>query len=560
MRRLTSALLSHSAIAAYVFGATIAWAQPGPPVPRPGDVPLPTPTPGATDFLLPRLDLSRSKAAPRLDESISVFVAGYRFVGNTVVTDHELLDIAAEFTGRTVSATELEALRQRLSAAYVSRGFVNSGAVYPDQDLADGIVEVRLVEGRLTDVRIGDVGRLPERYVGGFLEFDDLPLNVTSVERRLQVLRRDPRIAGVQAELRPGLAAGAGVLALSVDEAPRWRFRADVANSRSPSVGEHRLGLSAETYNLSGWGDSLALELGVTEGLEDFRARYAVPLGRPWLEAFAGFSGSETDIVEAPFDDLDITGRTTSWQLGIAGTVLDFPVGEFSYGFWVDRRDSRNWLLDEPFSFSEGARDGESRVTAFRAQQEWRWADQRQAVRIRSLFSAGFDAFGATVNDGVEDGKFFAWLGQGVWARRLWRDQLEAIVKVNAQFANDSLLPLEQFALGGDYSVRGYRQNQIVRDRGVNGSVELRRSILKNLEGRALVQLAVFFDYGRGWNRSRGAADAETLSSLGLGVLFNIQDRYAGHLYWADDLESLEDPEDRGWQDRGWHFRFRYEL
>ena len=55
---------------------------------------------------------------------------------------------------------------------------------------------------------------------------------------------------------------------------------------------------------------------------------------------------------------------------------------------------------------------------------------------------------------------FFSWLGQAQLARRLETLSAQVIGRVDLQLANDRLFPLEQFAVGGRYSVRGYRENQ----------------------------------------------------------------------------------------------------
>lgn len=48
------------------------------------------------------------------------------------------------------------------------------------------------------------------------------------------------------------------------------------------------------------------------------------------------------------------------------------------------------------------------------------------------------------------------------------------VARAAAQLTPDSLLPLEQFSVGGIATVRGYGQNQLVTDNGVLGSLEVR--------------------------------------------------------------------------------------
>jgi hemolysin activation/secretion protein len=66
------------------------------------------------------------------------------------------------------------------------------------------------------------------------------------------------------------------------------------------------------------------------------------------------------------------------------------------------------------------------------------------------------------------------------------------IARVGAQLTPDSLLPLEQFSIGGIDTVRGYRQNQRVGDNGLVGSLEVALPIVRDRKGIGVIQLAPF--------------------------------------------------------------------
>lgn len=103
-------------------------------------------------------------------------------------------------------------------------------------------------------------------------------------------------------------------------------------------------------------------------------------------------------------------------------------------------------------------------------------------LAARSTLSFGLDALGATTHGGdAPDGRFFAWLAQLQWGHRLperYRGS-ELIARLDAQLTGDRLLSLEKFGMGGLRTVRGYQENQLVRDNGIAGSVELRVPVLQ---------------------------------------------------------------------------------
>ncbi len=86
------------------------------------------------------------------------------------------------------------------------------------------------------------------------------------------------------------------------------------------------------------------------------------------------------------------------------------------------------------------------------------------------------------------------------------------------QLTADPLLPLKQIALGGRFSVRGYRENQLVRDHGVQALLETRIPFSCDAPWAEVVQLIPFADVGVGWNQRRSTPDPKTLVSVGLGM------------------------------------------
>jgi hemolysin activation/secretion protein len=71
------------------------------------------------------------------------------------------------------------------------------------------------------------------------------------------------------------------------------------------------------------------------------------------------------------------------------------------------------------------------------------------------------------------------------------------VARIDTQLTPDSLLSLERFSMGGVDTVRGYRQNQLVADNGILGSVEVRVPLTSDPR---VLQLAPFFEIGTAWN------------------------------------------------------------
>ena len=175
--------------------------------------------------------------------------------------------------------------------------------------------------------------------------------------------------------------------------------------------------------------------------------------------------------------------------------------------------------------------------------------------------SLGLDAVGATVHDdGRPDGKFTSVLGQVQHVQRFpWRNA-RLILRGEFQLTDDRLLTMEQFSIGGHASVRGYRENQLVRDYGAFVSAETRISVWNNSSGASFADLALFADAGRGRNNSSDASTIpEDLASIGAGILGRLYAHWVYRLYWAHPLKQFDTDLDADLQDEGLHFSLGYQ-
>lgn len=441
--------------------------------------------------------------------------------------------LTAEFDGETISITariaalegqeitleDLFALRSFITNAYINAGYTTSGAFLPEQTFADGsTVQIQIVEGDLEQIEIDGLTQLQEQYVRDRIQLRvNRPIRQQNIEESLQLLQLDPLINTVNAQLLAGSGPGQSILALDISEAPPLTLGVSVNNYRSPSSGSEQINPFVSYTNLIGIGDRLDFSYGLTEGLNSYDFAYTVPITpQDGTITFRAFTGNSR-IVEDTFDLLDIRSDSRTFSLGVRQPLIKTPNTEFALGLAFDLRRSQTFIFgDEPFSFSAGADEGESKVSVIRFSQDWVDRTPDRVLAARSQFSLGIDAFDATINNSGPDGSFLSWLGQFQWVQRLPNNKL-LVTRTTAQLTPDSLLSLEQFSLGGIGSVRGYPNNQLVTDNGILASVELRLP-LSARPGE--LELTPFLEGGLGWNTQTG--DLEELASVGVGLRWQI--------------------------------------
>ena len=513
---------------------------------------------------LPPLAVLQPRVGAGLFPPLEFPVRAFDFSGNRVFSKEELARVTAPYAGRTITAEELEQARLAVTAHYVQAGYVNSGAVLEDQDLAGGVVVFKIVEGTLDAVELRGNRWLRTSFIQHRLaRWTHPPLQVARLQEALLLLNEYPMIVKVNADLQPAGEPGKSRLVVNVKE--RFPFHAglEFSNDRPASVGAEHLDFIGSDQSLTGNGDALDFRLGLlnrskggaVSGLENFSVGYLLPL-TPWDTTLRlAYRQNDYTVIEEPFAAIGIDGRSSSFDIALRQPLYRTPQTELALSLTGSRRRSETFLAGRPFSLSPGAVDGESSVTVLRFGQEWLSRTQQQVIALRSSFHFGIDALGAT-NDGTRrNGEFFAWLGQGQYIRRLDRRGTQVILRGDAQWTSDQLLSLEQFSIGGIDTVRGYRENQIVRDTGVIGSVELRVPVWLRGTGRPILQVAGFYDIGAGWDVGAATPDPKMIHSAGVGLIFSPNDKINAEIYWAHRFTETMTPEKKDLQDWGLNFR-----
>lgn len=140
------------------------------------------------------------------------------------------------------------------------------------------------------------------------------------------------------------------------------------------------------------------------------------------------------------------------------------------------------------------------------------------------------------------------------------------VLKADLQFGDRALLPSEQFGLGGQNNVRGYRQDALLTDSGFFASAELRIPVVRNYQSEFVLEAIPFLDFGHGWNRKSVYGfplENDTLFSTGVGLRATWGEHLLARLDWGIPLIKLPDPifgKRRSLQEDGIYFSVAYRF
>lgn len=476
-----------------------------------------------------------SAPAPGPEDALQFFVGRIDFEPRSdLLKPEELEALAAQYRGRTLRFADLRELVAKINELYRARGIVTAQAVLPPQEIKDGVVRIRLVEGRVGRIRLEGNDSTRADYVTNRLSLKpgmlmDLPV----LERDLLRFNRS-NDAQLAADLRPGEAFGQTDVAVVVHEPKRNDLRVFTDNAGSEPTGENRVGASYLRRSLTGHRDDLSLSLVRASGHEGYYGYYGFPVWTLGTRVTLGLFEDRTEIKEGPAAGLGVEGRASTQSVSLRHPAWVRPAYGIDALLAYTRRESDNKISGVTLSDSE--------LDSWSAGAELQWTRAGSSWLVSAQYVSGNDSELA-----LGDRKYALWRGTLRGSQGLG-SSWTLYGGLYWQQTSDELLPSsEQFYIGGEASVRGFGPAVLGGDDGYALNIELHRPLDLFRAETLRTSAFVFFDYGkvRPFRPEGSVASADSLSSAGAGLNFAWGKAFSGRLVLAYPASDAPDQLDR---------------
>ncbi|MDZ7966431.1 MAG: ShlB/FhaC/HecB family hemolysin secretion/activation protein [Nostoc sp. DedSLP03] len=580
----------------------------------------PTPPSSQNPTVTPRISQSASPLlpiCPPLKQSpngaaneqrqISKIVVSFSDQQKKLISDSDAEKVLQQLKFKNCPATleRLSAIKDAITLLYIERGYITSRAESAEIG-ADGTVTVRIIEGKIRDVFVTDyeekrIEDSRKHYVHNRVKLGiETPFNIRKLEEQIKLLEIDPlfdeddplckkiqpsqsqslcaqkNVDAILTLRKPGetdeksdLQEGESYLIIKVKKTRFFQANFSFDNSSPPSVGAERLRADLSIANLARFGDIFVtsfeadpFHFSTEDGFNAVSLGYQIPVNPKNSTLQLRFEGRREKIVQDPFGKFDFRAKSELFELTYRQPLVRSYSNEFALSLGFTFQNGQTFVFnDTPFPFGIGPdKDGVSRTSVIKFAQDYIHRGNSGTWVLRSQFSFGTELFDATNNrNSIPDGNFISWLGQLQWLQQLGNDNL-LIMQTDLQLTPDTLLPSQQYVIGGSQSLRGYRQNVRFGDNGFRFSLENRITLQRNEARKPTLQIAPFFDMGTVWNQS-GNPNKLTgdnfLAGAGLGVLWQPFPQLNMRLDYAIPLVELRNRGDN-LQDKGLYFSINY--
>lgn len=452
-----------------------------------------------------------------------------------------LQEATLPFIGRCVGVEGLRRIAEALDAKLIETGFATTRVSLPEQNLKAGTISIRVHVGRVADIRMASKNQhadqkreTPDNAWGTWwnafpLGAGDI-LNIRDLEQGVEQMQRLPS-QSVSTKIEPGTEPDTSVVVIERRAGPlleRLRGGVTLDNSGSKSLGRAQLSSYITLDNPLGLNDILNLSAntnaanpGADHRSQSLAASYSIPVG--YTTATLSKSHSRfAQVVQGTTARFLSSGRSSGDEFRLHHTALRTSSAKFGlYGALSSRR-AKSYLDDvELIVQRRRTTNIETGVTyrqllgnasldfevGYRRGMPWRHAQDDFPVDV---------ANGLTLRPKI-------WTASASYGRpfKLGAQSLYYNASLRSQHTGNTTLSVDQIAIGGRYSVRGFDGDAVLL---AENGFYLRNDFLMPLKLVDGVDSQAYLgvDIGRVW----GPSDINLLGNKLAGTAIGLRARW----------------------------------
>ena len=457
----------------------------------------------------------------------TVNVRSFEILGNRVIEVAELLALVADGTGKSLTLPELEALTQRITKHYRSAGYFVARAYIPAQEVASGVIKIRVVEGNYGQFHLKNQSLVEDDVVQGML--DDVKsadiVSLDTLERAMLIINDTPGVQVSRADVMPGQRVGTSDFAVDTIATAPYAGYVMVDNYGSVYTGTNRVSFNVDANSVTGRGDRLSASGLATDngGLLNARVGYTRPLAANGLRGEVAASQTQYQLGNT-YSSLDARGTAKALDASVTYPVRRIRAQTIEASFGVAYKD----LEDKVQSTNT-----RTPKTSSSANFGLSLKDERAVVGFDGVTNAGVQlTFGrldikdatALTNDaaGAQTQGEFSKLTANISRTSLLPNSFSLTTTLRHQrsFAHKNLDGSERMAVSGSTGVMAYPSGELIGSQATFVRLELAQSLPEWQGMKSSWQ--VFTDWGTAKAANPLITDVNrSISDVGLGWTAN---------------------------------------
>ena len=433
--------------------------------------------------------------------------------GNTVESTESLMELVTVKNGELLNSRTLQENVQAIQEKYRADGYIL--AKITDLNIAqDGTLTIKISEGVLESYKVKGNKKTKDHVIlREMRQKPGEPFNANQARRSMQRVYNLGFFEDVNVKMNPGVEPNAVVMEIDVKEKRTGSFGIGAGYSSSDGM----VGMvSVSDTNFRGMGDTISLSYEMSGDDTDARG-YTFMYRRPWLDKKETAGTLRVYNRTYEYDDYDENGNhKESFMRKYAGgeITISRPMSEYSTNF-VTLRNRDDKYVKHTESGNAGNRSGNTawiknnfgttRSITLEHVTDTRDNIYEPTTGARASLSAEFAGLGG-------DFSYQKYTAGDAHYLKAGRSQV-FVLRAQYGISKGTMSEYSQFRVGGQDTIRGYREDQFRGTRMTLLSAEYRFPIVSKVTG------ALFADYGGAW--SSGFMPENLHASVGVGLGLN---------------------------------------
>lgn len=435
------------------------------------------------------------------------------------------------YTGQCIGKQGLDLLFKGVSQAILSRGYVTTRALLPEQDLSTGTLTFSLIPGVIRHVRFADE-KLRGTWKTAFRTRDGELLNLRDLEQGLEQMKRVTS-QDVSMQIVPADVPGESDVVLDVKRGKPWTVVASIDNSGTRATGRLQGNLSLGIDSPLGLND--IFNIGVSQDLEfgdkrlgshGWNGFYSIPWGY-WTATLLAYTNTYYQQIAGVNQTFIASGNSKTVDFKLNRVLSRSQNDVFGAQFRLSRRFGQSFIEDTEIP-------QQRRNNTF---VEFGLTDRHYFGNAQFdgtlAYRQGIGALGAQDDSLAADGGPTSRYKMAVLDANLSvpfaiaQQPVRYVTTFHGQYTGNALYYIDDVTIGSRYTVRGFDgETMLAASRGFYW-----RNELQALIGQTGQAVYAGIDYGRVWGPQPVALVGTQLVGAVIGVKGSVATRLGAYGY-----------------------------
>ena len=450
--------------------------------------------------------------APGTGTEISFELKQVNCGSSEILTQEDIQSVTENYIGRQVTVQDLQELAEKITNLYRQKGYMTCGAVLPPQRIHEGIVEIRLIEGKTGEINLTGNRHTKAGYITDRLGLKqgEIP-NIDKLNRDLRWFHGTNDVQ-LRVVMKPGAQEGTTDYEIIAFEPQNQSVTLYADNDGYETSGRWREGLFYSLRSLTGQRDALRGSFIRSQGTKAWSFGYSFPISKRGMRLDLNYASNRTKVTSGELKPLGVEGNSTSYSLTWRVPVHITEHSRHEAGLQYIRQTAKTELGHGTNLVVPWVNDKIQRIIPYVSFTHY--GNSTVLYHKHSFVLAKRSDI-----DGISDTAKLYRLSF-FWQKRYKSGQFWQ-ARLDGQWgSSDYLASSDRFFIGGVNSVRGYEEGFIGGDRGLAAGIEYHIPLDKAKH----FSIFPFFDWGTVGGDT--APEHRTLMSAGAGL----EVRYK-HLY-----------------------------